>query len=489
MLGAKTQVLPAMQTSTTTPGAIRTRAILTTLLLNAVAPLLLIMTTITEPEMGRSLGIPNSEDVWLAEAAIAAQISLTPLCGFLITRLGVVALLRLCILGISVTGVMSICVGLLDSLRSLPLLAGLIFVQGAFAAPLTPATQVLIITSHNADKRAHGMAVWTSARYIGFLSGSLLAGWIAQSLAWPLIFAVAPLVALTSLFWLSADLGEKKATKVSADWRGFTLLVMTVVASQLLFNLDGGSGGIISLLFSSSAVVTIVTLPLLLRHLQCTADPIISLQPLRNRWFATAVVFSFGLNIVTTGQFEILLLGDVLHTSPEILGLRSALGGLAQIAGVLVVGYGLKRERLIPFLSFAAVVTLFGLYGYTWYGPHMSSALALWTRMVSGFGIGLCTAALAVAAFDSLPNTMSGQAASLLALASALGTAFGLAGLNAIFKSVAHAGFTGELDAYRTVLWVQVFGLVMLLASILFFRDRSGTTQKVLAQAPKATLP
>jgi DHA2 family multidrug resistance protein len=333
------------------------------------------------------------------------------------------------------------------------------------------------------------MAVWTSARYIGFLSGSLLAGWIAQSFAWPFIFVVAPLVALTSLFWLNLDLESKKAAEVAVDWRGFTLLVVTVVALQFLFNLDSGSGGSISLLFDASAVVIIVALPLLLQHLQHTDNPIVSLQPLRNRWFATAVVFSFGLNIVTTGQFEILLLGSVLHTSPEILGLRSALGGLAQIAGVLIVGYGLKRERLIPFLLLASCMTLLGLYGYTLYGPNMSPALALWTRMASGFGIGLCTASLAVAAFDSLPDAMSGQGASLFALASALGTAFGLAGLNIIFKSVDHLGFAGELEAYRTVLWTQVFGLILLLPSTVFFRARSRISQTVAVQVSKATLP
>lgn len=484
--------IPPVATTQSTLNAsnpIRTRAIVTTLFLNAVTPLLLIMTTIAEPEMGRSLAIPTSEDVWFAEALVAAQISMTPLSGFLIARLGVVSLLRLCILGISLTGIMSIGVGLLDSLRSLPLLTGLIFLQGAFVAPLTPATQVLIVTSHPTDERARGMAVWTSARYIGFLTGSLLAGWIAQSFAWPLIFAVAPLVAVASLFWLSSDLNAKPAATASVDWQGFLLLVTAVVALQLLLGLDSSSGRLIPFLLGGSAVIAVGVLPLLLRHLTRAANPIVSLQPLQNRWFATAVVLSFGINVVTTGQFEVLLLGSTLHLSPEILGLRSAFGGLAQIAGVLLVGYGLKRERLTFFLSCSVFILLLGLYSYTLYGPDMSAALAIWTRVVSGFGIGLCTASLAVAAFDSLPDAQSAQAASLLALASALGTEFGLAGLNVIFRSVAQAGFPNELHAYLLVLWVQVFGLAILLPSILRFRDRSATTLKATAQTAKAALP
>jgi MFS transporter, DHA2 family, multidrug resistance protein len=487
--GVRMPSIPATQSTLTASNPIRTRAIVTTLFLNAVTPLLLIMTTIAEPEMGRSLGIPASEDVWLAESIIAAQISLTPLSGFLIARLGVVSLLRLCILGISFTGLLSVCVGLLDSLRSLPLLTGLIFLQGAFVAPLTPATQVLIVTSHSTDERARGMAVWTSARYLGFLAGSLLAGWIAQSFAWPLIFAVAPLVAVTSLFWLSADIDAKQTTNVSIDWQGFIFLVTTVVALQLLLNLDNNSGRLIPFLLGGSAVVAVVVLPLLLHHLTRAENPIVSLQPLQNRWFATAVVLSFGINVVTTGQFEILLLGSTLHVSPEVLGLRSAFGGLAQIAGVLLVGYGLKRERLTFFLSCSILILLLGLYSYTWYGPNMSAALAIWTRVASGFGIGLCTASLAVAAFDSLPDTLSAQAASLLALASALGTEFGLAGLNVIFRSVNHVELSNELHAYLIILWVQVFGLVMMLPSILFFRDRSATAPKVTAQTVKAALP
>jgi MFS family permease len=489
LTGYRTNRLAGSSTQTFNHEAetLRSRAVFTTLLLNAVTPLLLIMTALTEPDMGRSLGLPASEDVWLAEALMAAQIVLTPLCGFLIARLGVIPLLRLCILGIIVSGLVSVGVGFLDSLRSLPLLAGLIFVQGVCTAPLTPATQVLIVASHGAEERARGMAVWTAARYVGFLSGSLLAGWIAQLLSWPLIFLIAPLIALVSLFWLRGRVDNIQATNLPVDWRGFFLLVFAMIALQVLLNTDSVSTWLAFVIPTVAATVTGVGMILLFHHLSRVSNPIVSLEPLRNRWFATAVGLSFGVNIFTTGQFEILLLGGTLHVPPEILGMRSALGGLAQLAGVLIVGHWLRRERLFLFVSCSAVLMLIGLYGYTWYGPRMSYTLAIWTRMAAGLGMGLCAASLSVAAFDSLPDQLNGQAASLLALSTTLGTALGISGLDIVFKSEEHVRVIGEVGAYHTVFWTQFCGAAMLLPFLWSFRNRSAATQKVTALEPQTT--
>jgi len=431
--------------------------------------------------MGRSLGIPASEDVWLAEALMAAQILLTPLCGFLIDRLGVGTLLRLCVLGITASGLVCFGIGVLDSLRSLPLLTGLIFLQGVCTAPLTPATQVLIVNSHNADERSRGMAVWTAARYIGFLTGSLLAGWIAQDLSWPLIFLVAPLLAVTSLFWLRADVEHVQATYPPVDWSGFILLMLTMVALQVLFNSADASTWLASVASSGAALVTLVGLILLFRHLSYSSNPIVSLQPLRNRWFATALGLTFGVNIFTTGQFEILLLGSTLHLPSEILGIRSAIGGLAQIAGVLIVGHWLRRDRLLFFVTSSTAIMLIGLYGYTWYGPQTSYALAIWTRTASGLGMGLCAASLSVAAFDSLPETLNGQGASLFALSTTLGTALGISGLDLLFKSEEHLRAVGEMGAYHMVFWTQFWGAIMLLPFLMIFRNRAAAPQKVAA--------
>ena len=458
---------------------IRSHAVFATLFLNAVTPLLLIMTSLTEPDMGRSLGIPATEDVWLAEALMAAQILLTPLCGFLIDRLGVAVLLRLCVLGVTASGLVCVAVGFLDLLRSLPLLTGLIFVQGICTAPLTPATQVLIVASHGADERSQGMAVWTAARYVGFLAGSLLAGWIAQDLSWPLIFLVAPLLALTSLFWLRADIEHVPATHLPMDWSGFILLMFTMVALQVLFNSADASTWLASVASGSVPLVAAVGLILLFRHLLRVSNPIVSLQPLENRWFATALGLAFGVNIFTTGQFEILLLGSTLHVPSEILGIRSAIGGLAQIAGVLIVGHWLRRDRLLFFVTSSTAIMLIGLYGYTWYGPQMSYTLAIWTRMASGFGMGLCAASLSVAAFDSLPETLNGQGASLFALSTTLGTALGISGLDLVFKNEEHVRAIGEIGAYHAVFWAQFWGAVMLLPFLMIFRNRTVTTQKI----------
>jgi DHA2 family multidrug resistance protein len=453
-------------------GLSRRGVVVATLSLHAVGPLLLVMISIAEPYIGRSFGLAAAQEVWAAESLIVAQLTVTPLCGFLIARFGLTALLRLCVLGFMAAAAASLATGWLEPSWSLPTLYGTIFLQGAFAAPLTPATQALIVAAYPENERARGMAVWTGAQFFGFLAGSLLAGWLAQALSWRLIFLVGPLIAVAPLPFLRHRTNTSEATRVPTDWSGFLLLVVSMVMLNIVLQFGESFRWFASPVISIAAVATGITAAALLRHLTRVSHPIVSLVPLQNRWFATAASLGFGINIFTTGLFETLMLGEALRMPAEILGFRSALGGLTQIAGVLVAGYW--GQRIYTFrLTLAAFATmLVGLYGYTLYAPGMDYALALWTRMICGFGVGLSASILATAAFDSLPHALNGQGASLLALASALGTTVGIAVLDGVLGAVTREGQGGLVNAYQLVFWVQLVGMATLLPMILFFRIR-----------------
>ena len=446
--------------------------VITTLSLHAVGPLLLVMISIAEPYIGRSFGLPAAQEVWAAESFIVAQLTVTPLCGFLIARLGLTVLLRGCVLGFIAAAAASLATGWLEPSWSLPTLYGTIFLQGAFAAPLTPATQALIVAAYPENERARGMAVWTGAQFFGFLAGSLLAGWLAQVLSWRLIFLVGPLIAVVPLPFLRHRANTPAAILIATDWSGFLLLVVSMVMLNIVLQFGDSFGWFASPVIGIAAVITGIAAAALLRHLTRVAHPIVSLVPLQNRWFATAAGLGFGINVFTTGLFETLMLGEALRMPAEILGVRSALGGLAQIAGVLVAGYWGRRVYTFRLTLGAFVTMLVGLYGYTLYAPDMSYALAMWTRLVCGFGIGLSASILATAAFDSLPHELNGQGASLLALSSALGTTVGIAVLDGVLGAAMQGGQGGLVDAYQLVFWIQLVGMAALLPLILFFHTR-----------------
>ena len=176
----------------------------------------------------------------------------------------------------------------------------------------------------------------------------------------------------------------------------------------------------------------------------------------------------FGISFFSTGQFETDLLEGPIGFAPEILGLRSALGGMCLIGGMLLGGRIARQGAFGVRLALALVVVVAGKTGFTIYAPGIGDWQAIWPQLLTGLGLGLLTTLLAVLAFERIDDTRSTDAAGLYGLAGQLAWALGLALLGAL--QAAHedglvARGTAEpiaaLWSLRTIVWIELAGTAL----------------------------
>lgn len=451
--------------------------VVATLCLHAVGSLVTVLIAIGEPAIGAALGVPEIEDNRLGEAFVAAQVCLLPLSSRLIAAWGVLAVLRRCAAGFILAAVATICVAWTPALASLPSLALLLALQGVCAAPLTPATQALVVRSFPEPGRTRGLAIWAIGQSLGFSLGALLAGWIVERFAWQLLFAVSPLVALIPLPLLRSDvhfprLNPRAVRSRPALTLASSALLLAAVAALLAHAHPDLARVIAGLAAFAGLFAFEVFLPRAIRLAHEFRRP--SLRTLQDRWFALAAALTVGIQALTTGQFEVLLLAGPLDVPAEVVSTRTLIGGLTQVVAAAAAGYLLARAWLRAAIAGSLVVMAAGTAGYLLYLPGVDEWTLLWTRIVVGLGAGLATPALASAAFRNLPDQLTAQGATVFAVATSLGVLVGLVLLDTVFTAAQALLGVDALRAYLIVIQVEAVGLLALLTLTLPLRDSSG---------------
>lgn len=446
-----------------------------TVCLHAVPALVTVLVSIGEPAIAQALGISEIHANHLGEAFIGAQVCTLPLSSRLITAWGIVAVLRRCGVGFVLAALATALVAASPTLRSQGVLSLLLVLQGICAAPLTPATQALVVHSYPGALRTRGLAIWAIGQYLGFAVGALLAGWIVEQLTWPLLFVVAPLVAILPLPFLDLDahLHDRNPRAIRSG-PAVALVFGTVAAAIALVAIPAPD--LARALAAGAALTALFAFELSLPRPRILAHELRrpSLATLRNRWFALAAALTLGVQALTTGQFEVLLLSGPLGVPPEIVSLRTLVGGLTQIAAAAVAGYLLGRTWLRAAIAVSLVAMAAGTATYLFYVPGVDEATQIWTRVLVGLGAGLSTPALATAAFEYLPERLTAQGATIFAIATSLGVLVGLIVLDTVYAAAKDLLDADALLAYHVVIQAETVGLAALMVLTLPLRSPKG---------------
>jgi MFS family permease len=432
-------------------------------LVNALAIINITVMTVALPDIAPEVGLSGPDELWLPDVFLVAVVCTTPLAGSLMRRFGA----RRVLLGCIVT---TLAAALASALTSSPaVLLVLAAALGAAAGPVAPTTQTLVVATHAPADRGRGMAVWGAGSMIGVLLGALLGGVLVQT-SWRLAYLLCFPIGAAGAFVVDRHIAAAEPRPTATDWRGLALLATTTVALGIVLNLGDELGWLRSRLVLAMLATGTATGVLFVLHYRMTARPIVSVAALRGRDFALATLFCFGLDFFSTGQFETDLLGGPLGFSAEMLGLRSALGGVLLIGGVLVGGWLLRRTAAPLLVAIALVIVIAGKVGFTLYEPGIHAWTAISPQLITGVGIGALTTVLAVVAFAEVDPSSSADAASLYGFAGQLAWAFGLALLGATQATreddLLRAGSTADLArlwSLREVIWLELAGTVALL--------------------------
>lgn len=447
--------------------------ILLVVLLAAISPSFLIAISIAEPYAGEMLKLPSTEIIWLNESFMIGTLLLTPMTGSLLDRFGFVRLMRIALIGTLASAAAIVVMGMFTGLETqFHVMAGMLAL-GAFSAPLAPAAQSFVVLTHSKETRGRGMAQWGFGRFGGFMLTALLVGWIIEQFDWSAVVLVGIVPLLPCLFLLRRPGAESLDATRFGDPLGFLQLTATLLPMLIVINVVPSFHG---RYYWLAPVIGFVLLAAwgFVHHVRHCERPIVSLAPLGDRSFAIATVIALVVAVMTTGQFSILMLGEVSKVSAEWISLRTVAGGLGQIAGVVLGGYLAIPRLARPGAVAALALTALGLASFTLYGVTVDLVTISATRALMGFGLGLSVPLFAAFAYKAIPDASAGMATSLFVFAGMLGTELGLALLGGIYSAV-HASGLDTLDAYRVIFWIEAIGTAAMIPLIfaLALQDKS----------------
>ncbi len=438
--------------------ATRNGVISLTLLLNALATMSFTIVSVSTPYIGRALSLTDDEELWLTDAYLISLLCIALYTGWLMSRLGYRRLLLMSSIGVAAGTLGCTLVG------GLAPLALLCFALGLFSGSISPTTQALIVRTFPGEARGRAMAIWGAGSTLGILLGALASGYLVEHLSWRAPFYICIPLALAAIPLILRFVVDERRAAVRLDPVEAAMLTAAVVALSALLNLGDNYGW-----FSSPAMIALLGIflgsgAIYLRHLRRSSGSMLDIGLLGNRGLALASLVTLGVGFFSTGQFQTDMLGGVLSDSPELISLRSALGAVALTGGIMLGGRLTGKVRPAPLAALAIAIALVGKLGFTAYGPDITPYQAIWPQIVSGFGLGLMSTPVAVAAFATIAREKTDQATGIFVLASRLGGALGVAILGVVLDRL-QAGAAGgtrltveSTAPFLAIFWIELVG-------------------------------
>nr|WP_234039855.1 MFS transporter [Corynebacterium pygosceleis] len=316
--------------------------------------------------------------------------------------------------------------------------------QGAAGATLMPSTLSLIRSMFtDARERARAVSVWVSVYAVGAAVGPVLGGYLLGHFHWGSVFLInVPLVAVIiigGLVTLPASAGKSGA---AFDGPGAVLSILALFTLVYVVKVVPVEG--IDVRVIACAVVCVVSARLLVRHLRRTETPLIDVELLRNRVYATVVVINGVSMFLYIGVLFYLsqYLQTVLGYTPLAAGLLMFPGLIASVVATLITGRLMvripPRPLLVAALILAAVASVIFAADALGMGEHLGGS-GLWLAVgftVLGVGCGMIDPVSNDYILTAAPPRRAGAAASLSETGYELGGAFGTAGLGATVMGV-----------------------------------------------------
>nr|WP_236904107.1 DHA2 family efflux MFS transporter permease subunit [Comamonas serinivorans] len=308
------------------------------------------------------MGVSTTQGTWVITSFGVANAISVPLTGWLTQRFGAVRLFVLAVLMFSLAS------WLCGFALSFEMLVACRVLQGAFAGPMIPLSQTLLLQSYPPEKSGIALALWGMTTLVAPVVGPLLGGWITDNISWPWIFYInVPVGALAAFMtWVLYKERDTERRKLPIDGVGLVLLVVWVGCMQLVLDLGKEQDWYASMEIVWMTIVAVVAFVAFLIWELTERHPVVHLRLFAQR--------NFLVGSLTMALAYGLFFGNVVLLP---LWLQQWMGYTAIAAGMALAPVGLFAILLTP---------LVGKKVGTWDPRAMASfafavfALVLWLR-------------------------------------------------------------------------------------------------------------
>ena len=311
--------------------------------------------------------------------------------------------------------------------RNLEWLVAARVAQAVGAGALVPISIAMVADLFPPERRGAPLGIMGAAAEAGGVIGPLWGGIISRFLDWPWVFWMnIPLGAATlaAMFWL---LPASPRYPARVDWIGGGLIAAALGALTLALSRVGAPDA----LFAAFAVASAVSLGLFVWRQNAAAEPLLPLAMFRRVPFSAANAAHLLLGgAMIIGMVTIPLMANtVLGLTPLDGGLMLMRMTVAIPVGALLGGFACQRfAPRVPAIAglalSAAGFAMISAWELDIADPLMTAHLA-----TVGFGFGLLIAPIALAAVNSVAESLRGAASAVITAMRIVGMTFGLAAL------------------------------------------------------------
>lgn len=314
-------------------------------------------------------------------------------------------------------------------------LGSLIFfriMQGIGGGALQPLSQSILLEAFPPAQHGMATALFGMGIMFGPIIGPLMGGWITDNWTWRWIFYINVPIGIVSILltmFVIQDPHYMKRVKMKIDYWGLTLL--TVGLGSLQFVLDKGEreDWFQSPLIVTFAIITAISLILLVILEYFAEHPVIDLRLFKDRTFTSGnvVMFFVFFNLFGTIVLLPIFLQSLMGYTSYLAGLVLGPGGLATMIALPIVGRMVGKTNpkyvLAAGILFSAISThlmsLFNLNAPFWD--------LVWPRVVLGIAMGFIFIPLTTMTLSHIPREKMTEATGMYNLLRNIGGSVGVA--------------------------------------------------------------
>lgn len=402
-----------------------------------------------------SLSAGVDEATWVLTSYIVANAIVLALTGWLSAYFGRKRFFNFCVLSFTA---MSFLCGLAPNLETLVFFR---ILQGAAGGAMMPLSQTILMETFPASQQAMAMAMWGLGMMLGPIVGPILGGWITDSYSWRWIFFVNIPVGVLASFLVTVVLHDPphltQAVK-KIDWWGLGLLVLGVGTLQIMVDIGERRDWFDSTLIQTLAVVSGVSLIMLVIQELRTDEPVLDLRLLKNRSFAVGTILMTLIMPTMYGTFLFIPLYCqlVMGYTPLLAGQALAVQSVGILLSMILVGRLFNHVEFRALIVTGFMITGYGVWSMTHFYPQMDFWQVAWPGFLRGLGTGLLFVPLNTVCLGSVPKAQVGNASALFNMVRALGGGIGIAVMMSFMSQgtqIHQTTLVAHIHQYNATLW------------------------------------
>jgi len=303
------------------------------------------------------------------------------------------------------------------------------FIQGAGGGMILPLGMTMVM---RVVEKRHRAKLSSSINLVSLMApafGPIFAAYILNLLSWPWLFFIKlPLTLLTlllSILWLKSEPSQRSK---SLDWRG--AIYATFFLTTLLYVLsEVGTGRVeastLILLFIFSSIMGVAFIWQQLR----VKEPLISLAPFRNSFFAMGNIIQCASNIIILGSMFVTALYLQYGLRIDIVTMGWVMGSvsLGMVSAMPLVSRFYNKIGPLPYVVIGLMILATSMIAMCFLTADTHPVLIAAIIFAEGFGAAISTTANYIAMFSAISSKDTPAASSIYISVKHLSTCLGVA--------------------------------------------------------------